>query len=85
MNHFKQALRTALVTQFRVDQGRLDDNTGLFSGGLIDSLSVMDLVCFVESEIGRAVPPTDITLENFDSIDRIVRFAEMLTLAGSTK
>jgi D-alanine--poly(phosphoribitol) ligase subunit 2 len=79
MNDLRQTLHTALVTQFRVDRDGLDDNTGLFSSGLIDSLSVMDLVCFVEHEIGRAVPPTAITLENFDSIARIVAFARTLT------
>ena len=82
MNDLRQALRTALVTHFRVDRGSLDDNTGLFSSGLIDSLSVMDLVCFVEGEIGRAIPPAAITLDNFDSVNRIVRFAEMLSSAG---
>ena len=85
MNDFKQALRTALVTQFRVDRDRLDDNTGLFSGGLIDSLSVMDLVCFVEREIGRTVPPAEITLDNFDSVNRIVHFAETLASVASSR
>jgi len=83
MNDFRQTLHTALITQFRVDRTRLDDNTGLFSTGLIDSLSVMDLVCFVEGAIGQAVPPTDITLENFDSIARIVAFAQTLTGTGT--
>jgi len=82
MSDLKQALRTALVTQFRIDRNRLQDNTGLFSGGLIDSLSVMDLVCFVEREIGQPVPATAITLENFDSIERIVAFAHNLTGTG---
>lgn len=82
VSHLKQALRTALVTQFRIDHGSLDDNTRLFSSGLIDSLSVMELVSFVESTIGQIVPPAEITLENFDSVNRIVRFAEMLISPG---
>jgi acyl carrier protein len=79
VNDLKEALRTVLVTQFRIDRNSLDDNTGLFSGGLIDSLSVMDLVCFVEGQIGKAITPTEITLENFDSIARIIAFAHKLT------
>ena len=78
-------MRTSLVTQFRVDRSSLDDNAGLFSSGLIDSLSVMELVCFVEREIGRTVPPFEITLENFDSVNRIVRFAETLTSGGGSE
>lgn len=80
MNDLKQALRRALPSHFGV-KGALDDDTGLFSGGLIDSLSVMDLVSLVETEIGCQIPPAAITLENFDSISRIVRFAESLTSA----
>ncbi len=79
MNDLKEALRSALVTQFRIERDSLDDNTELFSSGIIDSLSVMDLVCFVEREIGQTVPAADITLENFDSIARIVAFAHALT------
>lgn len=79
MNEFEKALREALVTQFRVNETTLDDETALFSSGLIDSLSVMDLVCFVEERIGRSVPVTDITLDNFDSVSRIVRYVGALT------
>jgi len=82
MNDLRQTLRIALVTQFRVDRAHLDDDTGLFSSGLIDSLTVMDLVCFVEGEIGCAIPPAAITLDNFDSVNRIVRFAGTLAPAG---
>lgn len=85
MNHLKQALRSALVTHFRIDRGSLDDDTTLFSSGLIDSLSVMELVSFVERTIGEMVPLAEITLENFDSVNRIVRFAETLTSAGRNR
>ena len=78
MNELKRSLRIALVSRFGV-RGELNDDTGLFSSGLIDSLSVMDLVGFVEGEIGVAIRPGDITLENFDSIGRIARFADRLT------
>jgi acyl carrier protein len=81
MNDFRQALRTALVIQFGADQDGLDDDTKLFSGGLIDSLTVMDLVGYVERQIGKRIPAADITLNNFDSIAQIVAFAR--TLRGS--
>ena len=42
----------------------------------------MDLVCFVEGQIGMDVFPTAITLENFDSIVRILAFAHTLTGAA---
>ena len=36
------------------------------------------LVTFVEGELGRPIPPAAITLDNFDTINRIARFAEKL-------
>jgi acyl carrier protein len=85
MNELKRSLRTALVNQFGIPHGRLEDDTGLISGGLIDSLSVMTLVSVVEREIGHAVPTAQITLENFDSINRIARLAEALAATGTRK
>jgi acyl carrier protein len=82
VSEFKQALCRALVTQFGVNRSRLDDDAGLFSTGLIDSLSVMDLVCFVEQAVGCTISPTEITLDNFDSVNRIVSLVEMLTAVG---
>jgi len=81
MGDLKTALKHALVSRFGVRSAVADD-TGLFSGGLIDSLNVIELVSFVEAEIGCAVSPADITLENFDSIDRIVSYARTLTAPG---
>jgi acyl carrier protein len=79
MNDFRRALRDALVAQFGADPANLDDHTKLFSGGLIDSLSVIDLITLVERELGQRVPPAAITLENFDSIAQIVAFARTLS------
>jgi len=74
MDDLKKALRRALTARFGV-RVPVDDDTQLFSRGLIDSLNVVELVTFVEEELGRPIPPADITLENFDSIARIVRYA----------
>lgn len=74
MDDLKKALRRALPARFGV-RVPITDETGLFSLGLVDSLSVVDLVGFVEEQLGRPIPPGDITLDNFDSIERIARYA----------
>jgi acyl carrier protein len=81
MEELSNALRRALISRFGVRQA-VENDTALFSTGLIDSLNVIELVCFVEEQLGRAVPPAEITLENFDSIDRIMRFASKLDAIG---
>jgi acyl carrier protein len=74
MEELRNALRSALVSRFGVKKSLLKDETALFSAGLLDSLTVMELVGFVESQIDGEISPTDITLDNFDSIEQIVRF-----------
>lgn len=77
MEDLKKALRQALAAKFGV-RVPVGDDTELFSRGLIDSLNVVELVTFVEGELGRPIPPADITLDNFDTINRIARFAGKL-------
>ncbi|MBF9033472.1 acyl carrier protein [Rhodobacterales bacterium HKCCE2091] len=43
----------------------------LLLSGLLDSLAVMSLVAEVERLSGRPVPPTDVLVENFASLDAI--------------
>lgn len=81
MDNLRNKLRQELVAHFGV-KAPVDDDAKLFSGGLIDSLSVMDLVFFVEAELGCSIPPADINLINFDSVSSIVRFAGELTEQG---
>lgn len=43
----------------------------LLMTGLVDSLGVMRLVAFVAETSGKEVPPLDVTLENFGTINQI--------------
>ena len=43
----------------------------LLMTGLVDSLGVMRLVAFVGETAGKEVPPLDVTLENFGTINQI--------------
>lgn len=52
----------------------INAGTPLFSGGLLDSMSVLDLTLFIEREAGIKIPVADVSLHNFDSIDRIVGY-----------
>jgi len=78
MSDLRSSLRGALVGHFGIDESTLADDTGLFSDGLLDSLSVMELVEFVESKSGLQIPPEDIVLENFDTVEGIVGYIERL-------
>ena len=50
----------------------LDETTALFSDGTVDSVGMVDLIVFVESETGCEIRQEDVTLENFDTVTRIL-------------
>ena len=45
--------------------------TPLFTVGLLDSLKILDVICFVESALGIRIPDRRVTIENFKSIKAI--------------
>lgn len=51
-----------------------DDN--LLDVGMLDSLQLMRLVQHIESEYQRKIPPSDLILENFQSVNAIVAYLD---------
>jgi acyl carrier protein len=45
--------------------------TPLFTSGLLDSLKILDVICFVESALGITIPDRRVTLDNFKSVRAI--------------
>ena len=56
----------------------LTDDTPLFSSGLIDSFSLVMLMSFLESEGKFRINPVDVSLENMDSVERILNFSKRM-------
>ena len=72
----RENLRRYLHEKQGLEPEDFEDDTMLFSSGLIDSFSMVDLIMFIEDTAGFRVHPADVTLDNFDSIDRILAFVE---------
>ena len=72
------ALTAAAIRSFLVDTLEVDaedvasDDTPLFSAAMLDSFAMVELMTFIEAETGLALGPQDATLENLDSINRIM-------------
>jgi acyl carrier protein len=75
----RQALLDYLQNQFGLNSHEISDSTLLFSDGLLDSLSVAELLMFIEELGGFAIEPTEITIDNFDSVKKILDFARQKT------
>ena len=56
-------------TELAVDDDLLED-------GLVDSLGIMRLLAYIETEFGFAVPAQDVTVETFMSVEAIVAYLE---------
>jgi acyl carrier protein len=56
------------------------DDTSFLDNGIIDSMNVLELVAFIEENFGITVEDSDLTPDNFDSIDRMADYIQQKTL-----
>ena len=68
------SLTTYISSTFGVPSEELDDELPLFSSQLLDSFNMVDLVAFIESETKLKFGILDLTLENLDSVSRILAY-----------
>ncbi len=75
MNEMKtQELITFIRDEVAVMDGEVASDTDLLLSGLVDSLGVIRITQWIEDELEVDVPPGDVTLENFQTVDRIVEY-----------
>jgi acyl carrier protein len=66
----------------REDMGPLTDDESLFVSGRLDSLSVVQLVEFIESEFGVDFAKVDFDISRIDSVDAIGELIQELRVAS---
>lgn len=54
--------------------GGLDAQSSLFESGVIDSLGILDIVAFLESEFEISVGNEDVIPENFETVELLADF-----------
>lgn len=52
-------------------EDELEPQDDLLGGGILDSLGMMKLILFLESELDTKVPPQDMVIENFMTVQHI--------------
>jgi len=76
-NHPKEIITAYILEKyFPDDPDGLTDQTRLLSDGIIDSVSVMVLVEFLEKSFGFEFEPHEVDTDNLDTIDLITAFVE---------
>jgi len=69
-------IRFILATYPRAHQKGLDSNTLLLENGVVDSIGVLELVGFLETEFGVAVADEDLNADNFRTVAQIGAFVQ---------
>ena len=62
-----------------VDIDGVDADTPLFSSQLVDSFALVTLMMFLEKQTGIRIAPTDVNLDNMDTIGRMIAYVERVT------
>ncbi len=63
----------------------IGDADSFLETGVIDSMGVMELVAFVQSEFGLEVAQQEIVVENFDSIHKLANFVRSKLSPGQPR
>ena len=72
-------LREILEGDLGCDLDGIVSGSLLFSTGVVDSFTLVTLIMEIEKETGLKVGPSDVTLENFDSMERILIYVSSAT------
>ena len=70
----RESLVAFLAQNFSLEPSEIGDRDPLFSSGILDSFSMVQLVMFVEETAGLRLNPDDVTLDHFDTIESILGF-----------
>lgn len=62
------------------EDAQIQHDEDLLTGGHIDSMGIMRLIGFLESEFGITVPPEEVTIENFLNIETISNYVDRQTV-----
>jgi acyl carrier protein len=64
-----------LADDLGVDTSGIEADTPLFSSQIVDSFALVTLMMFLEREIGVRIAPTDVSLDNMDTVGRMLAYA----------
>ena len=74
----REALMEYLIEQHEVEPDELEDDTPIFSSGILDSFSLVDLILFIEESADLSMDPADVNLDNLDTIGSILEYVESM-------
>ncbi|HVY47527.1 MAG TPA: acyl carrier protein [Minicystis sp.] len=77
----REGLVGFMKSELGVNMAKYTDQTELFSGGIIDSHMLLQLITYIEGQTKLRIPTGDLSLENFDTLERMLAYVQR-RLAG---
>lgn len=79
----REQLRSYILENFLFtdDPSALVDGDSFMEKGIIDSTGIMEVIFFLEDELGVQVEDTEMVPENLDSVDNLVAFVDRKNVA----
>ncbi|MFA5100859.1 MAG: phosphopantetheine-binding protein [Candidatus Omnitrophota bacterium] len=72
----KKQLKEFIAKRFLKGKSQVRDDESLFAAGIIDSFGMLELIAFIEKNFDVRVNPSEIDIDTFDTVDKIVSFVE---------
>jgi acyl carrier protein len=73
--HIEQKIHKFIIKNlYYAEDNPITEDDSFLETGVVDSMGVMELVAFVQSEFGVEVAQQEIVVENFDSIRKLANF-----------
>jgi acyl carrier protein len=73
------AMRRFLADVLGVDMTGVEAQTSIIKNGLVDSIGLVRLAAFLETELGIVIPDRDVTAKHFDSLAAIDAYVRQRT------
>jgi len=64
-------LKTEMLMEKQIS---VSEKENLLDNGVVDSLGMMRLILYLEKKTKKRVPPEDMTLDNFQTIEKIANY-----------
>ena len=72
----RRALKEFIIARFMEGDASLSDDDSLFETQVIDSFGMLELLSFIEKNFGVVMNASEIMIDNFDSVNKMVKLIE---------
>jgi acyl carrier protein len=72
----KEEIRDFIIKTFMAGKGSIADSDSLFASNILDSFGMLELIAFIEKKCKIYVTPSEVTLNNFDSLNKIIQLIQ---------